>query len=300
MSQYQNYISKDYVIWGSSLALDKDKSWGKIDKRMRTAIRKARSYNPVVKQVAGNAENVKMFYQFCPPNREDLPVDLNASRQWMFFAYLNDVVAGGTIVTEVDGHLFLHFHAVTEEGRRKQISSLLIWHIVETFHNSKYTYLDIGASYKPALQKYFSGWATERYPVILRPPEYRPQIAIAPFDAAALASASHQDFDVAKFLNQKFNGREYTFFPRGMYAIYALCKWLKLQGVLTDSDEVCIDTTSNSPYVSSCVTSAIEQTCAWRREITPRKKTRKYFSGIFLLKNPKYSSRNHYDRNQKK
>lgn len=273
MPPYTKYISKDYVIKGSLLELDKYKSWEKIDKRMRTAIRKARTFQPVIKQVEGNNEDVKAFYQFCPPNREDLPPELDKNRQWLFFAYINDVIVGGIIVTAVDGNLFMHFNAVTSEGRAKQISSLLIWHIVETFHNSKkYKYLDVGASYKPALQAYFSGWATGKYPVIMRPPEYKPQITITPFDNAAMVVLSDNTFDVYSFLSNKFHGREYTFFPRGMYVIYSLFKWFQLQGVMTDSDEVYISTTTDSPYISSCVISAIEQTSKWSRAINSRTK----------------------------
>lgn len=252
---------------GSLLELDKHKSWEKIDKRMRTAIRKARTFNPIIREAEGSQEDIRAFYQFCPPNREDLPTELDKSRQWLFFTYLNDTIAGGIIVTAVENNLFMHFNAVTNEGREKQISSLLIWHIVETFYNSKYKYLDIGASYKPALQKYFSGWATAQYPVIMRPPEHKPQITIGPFDNKAMTVVPDSTFDIGSWLHNKFRGREYTFFPRGMYAIYSLFRWLKLRGVITDGEEVYISTTTDSPYVSSCVTSAIEQTCAWSRTI---------------------------------
>lgn len=272
MPPYTHYVSKDYVIRGSLLELDKNKSWEKIDKRMRTAIRKARTFNPIIREAQGTREDIRAFYQFCPPNREDLPAELDKSRQWLFFAYINDIIAGGIIVTAVDSNLFMHFNAVTDEGREKQTSSLLIWHIVEAFHNSKYKYLDVGASYKPALQKYFSGWATQTYPVIMRPPEYKPQITINPFDNLAMAVNPDSTFDVAGWLHNRFQSREYTFFPRGMYAIYALFKWFKLQGIIGDGDETHISTTTDSPYVSSCVTSAIEQTCRWSREINAKTK----------------------------
>ena len=272
MPPYTKYISKDYVIKGSLLELDKHKSWEKIDKRMRTAIRKARTFNPIIKEAAGSKEDIKVFYEFCPPNRDDLPQELDKNRQWLFFAFINDIVVGGIIVTAIDDNLFMHFNAVTSEGREKQISSFLIWHIVETFHNSKYKYLDVGASYKPALQAYFSGWATKEYPVIMRPPEYKPQLTINPFDNASMAILPGGGCDVGEFLSNKFHGREYTFFPRGMSAIYSLFKWFKLQGVISDGDEAYISTTTDSPYISSCVTSAIEQTCQWSRAINPKTK----------------------------
>lgn len=272
MPEYKKYVSKDYVIKGSLLELDKKKAWEKIDKRMRTAIRKAQSFKPVAKEAAGNKEDIKKFYEFCPPNRDDLPDELNKNRQRMWFAYIADVIVGGIIVTEVDGNLFMHFNAVTAAGREKQISSFLIWHMVETFHNSKYKYLDIGASYKPALQKYFSGWATKEYPVIMRPPEYKPQLTINPFNNNSLAPVLAGQGSPDELLNNKFQGKEYTFFPRGMYAIYSLFKWFQLQGMFNDGDEAYISTTTDSPYISSCVTSAIEKTGRWSRTLSPKTK----------------------------
>ena len=41
---------------------------------------------------------------------------------------------------------------------------------------------------------------------------------------------------------------------------------------LSKIDEVCIQTTSNGPYISSCVTKTIEHICSWSRKITNRTK----------------------------
>ena len=254
LSGQWSYNSKDFVIQGSNLILDKEKAWNGINKRIRTAIRKAHSFNPIIKEVEGNKENVDKFYPFCP-SREDLPEVLR-DRQRMYFAYLEEELVGGIIISEIDGHLFLHFLGVTEKGREKQISSILIWHIVETFSGSKYRYLDIGASYKPNLQKYFTGWATENYPVIMRPPKNKPQIRLTPFEN--LEVKENPDFNVDKYLNDRF--KKYTFFPTGEDTIYSLIKWLGIK-------EICIKTTTESPYISQHVIKPIEANCRWTRDI---------------------------------
>jgi hypothetical protein len=68
-------------------------------------------------------------------------------------------------------------------------------------------------------------------------------------------------------LKVKFTNKPYTFFPRAMYGIYSLVKFLKNDLSLPDDATVWITTNTESAYVSSCVTSAIEQTMPWTREI---------------------------------
>lgn len=270
MPPYTPYKSKDFVIYGNNLILDKNKAWMMIDKRMRTAIRKAQSFNPEIKEVPGTKENVQKFYPFCP-SRHDLTETLDFNRQRMYFAYLKEELVGGIIVTDIVDHLFMHYLGVTEQGREKQISSLMIWNIIETFSGSKYRYLDIGASYKQNLQNYFDGWGMEKYPIIMRAPELKPQIMITPFDKEFLKVEENNKFNTDNYLTERFK-KEYTFFPRGMYAIYSLFKWFQLTGQIKEGDQVCIKTTTESPYISSCVTSAIEQSCKWSREITDKTK----------------------------
>lgn len=53
-------------------------------------------------------------------------------------------------------------------------------------------------------------------------------------------------------------------FSNARTAIWACLKILQL----SKSDEVCIVTTSNGPYISSCVTKAIEAVCSWSRVVT--------------------------------
>lgn len=273
MPRYQKYTSKDFVIRGALLRLSPEEAWDQINKRARTAIRKARTYNPRITKMQGTADEIRQFYPFCP-NNHDLPEKL-LPNQHMYFAYLENKLAGGIVVTELGDRLYLHFHAATEEGKKHNIPSLLLWHIVEEFQNSRFTHLDVGASYRPSLQNYFQSFANSTYPVIMHPPEYTPKIMINPLENDHAQFYHFQENNSglgAKLLSEHFGGREYTFFPRGMYAIYALFKWMQLEGKLDHNDEVAILTTTESPYISSCVTSAIEEVCTWSRELNGKTK----------------------------
>ncbi|TAK04883.1 GNAT family N-acetyltransferase [Patescibacteria group bacterium] len=271
MPGYEPYRSKDFVIFGSRLLLDPQEAWLRIEKRVRTAIRKGQSYGPRIEKRAGTSEDIALFAPFCP-NRDDLPERLRPT-QHLFFAFLGDALAGGIIVTELPDRLYLHFHAATEEGKRHHVPSVLLWHIVEAFSGSRFRYLDVGASYRPSLQKYFSSFATERYPVIMRPPVLPPRIDITPFDGRSLLPVGQRPPNLAATrgaVSAALGTDAWTFFPRGMYAIHALFRSLRDEGAIGPEDEVCIRTTTESPYVSSCVTSAIEQTCRWSRTLTER------------------------------
>lgn len=263
------YKSKDFIIRGSYLVLDEEKAWNHIDKRMRTAIRKAATFGPRISEVEGNEENIKKFAEFCP-RADTLPPKL-AENQKMFFAYINEELVAGLIITEIAGNWFLQFNAATESARKKQISSWILWEIVKIFSKSKYRFLDVGANYRGGIQKFFEGWRSKEYPIMMKPPELKPQINITPFGTDDLAERIGE-IDARAELSKMFNGKEYTIFPRGMYAIYSLIKWFLLEGKINADDEVCIKTTSGSKYISGCVTSAIEQTCKWSYEINEKTK----------------------------
>jgi hypothetical protein len=253
------------MIRGSYLLLDEEQAWNHIDKRMRTAIRKAATFGPRMIEVQGSEENIKIFAEFCP-RADTLPEKLTENQR-MFFAYIGEELVAGLIVVEIAGNWFLQFNAVTESARKKQMSSWLMWEVVKFFSKSKYRYLDVGANYRGGIQKFFEGWRSREYPIMMKPPEIKPLINITPFDARFL----DVEPGVGK-LEDIFKDKEYTVFPRGMYAIFALIKWLKLEGKINADDEICIKTTSGSPYISGCVTSAIEQTCKWSREISEKTK----------------------------
>lgn len=270
----ESYRSKDFIVKGSYLSLDPEKAWEKIDKRMRTAVRKAAQYNPRVVQINGNEEDIKKFAKFCP-RADTLPKRIS-EEQLMFFCYIEEELVAGLILAEIAGNLFLQFNAVTDSARKKQISSFLLWKMVEIFANSKYKYLDIGANYRVGIQRFFEGWCSKEYPIMMKPPEIKPQLRIAPFENKFLQVGENEDINAshinAGIVKRGFEENNFTVFPRAMYAIYSLIKSFKLEGKLDENDEICIKTTSGSKYISGCVTSAIEETCKWSEEINEKTK----------------------------
>ena len=62
--------------------------------------------------------------------------------------------------------------------------------------------------------------------------------------------------------------QELCVFSNARSALWGCLRHLRL----SESDEVCIQTTSNGPYISSCVTKTIESTCHWSRSISKNTK----------------------------
>ncbi len=278
MPLYTPYISKDFAIEGSFLRLDnKEKAWEEIDGRMRTAVRKAQQSGVIITKVTGTADELEAFRAICL-NPDDMPETLT-SRYHLYFAHLQEKFVAGILLVEVDNKLFMLCHASTPEAKEQNIPSLLIWNTVEEFAGKQFARLDVGASYRASLQKFFTGWRTEPYPMIMKAPELHPTLMLTPFDTASFGVAPLPNAEevVRSHLEQKFDGKPYTFFPRAMYAIYTIIKHLKNEGTIKDGQEVWITTTTESPYISSCVTSAIEQTCTWSRELTDKT------AAIFLI-----------------
>lgn len=271
MPPYQPYISKDFPIEGSFLRLDdKDKAWEEIDGRMRTAVRKAQQAGAVIKKMKGAPDEVEAFRAFCL-NPDDIPPVIT-ERYHLYFAYLQEKLVAGILIAEVENKLFMLCHASTDDAKKANIPSLLIWHVVEQFTGSRFKRLDIGASYRATLQSFFSGWRTQGYPMIMRPPELHPTLMLTPFDTQSFGVEPLPDAENVSraALDATFGGRPSTFLPRAMYAIHTIIRHLKNEGKIADDGEVWISTTTESPYISSCVTSAIEQTCPWSRELSDK------------------------------
>jgi hypothetical protein len=106
--------------------------------------------------------------------------------------------------------------------------------------------------------------------MIMKPPELGPQLMLTPFDTEAFGHEPPPNAKeiTKKHLEQKFEGKPHTFFPRAMYAIYTIVKYLKNEGVIKEGGSVWVTSTTDSQYVSSCVNSAIEQTVPMTRELT--------------------------------
>jgi DegT/DnrJ/EryC1/StrS aminotransferase family len=271
MTAYSSYTSKDYVIQGSSVKLDTiENAWEAISGRMRTSIRKAQKSSVVIKTIDPQKESIEEFKAFCL-NNDDIP-EVFTDRYHVFFAYEESVLIAGIIVVAIEEKLFMLCHASTKRAKELEIPSLLIWHVIQQFCGKEWKYLDVGASYRHSLQKYFSGWRTKGYPIIMNPPTLLPHIYITPFDNQAMSKVIEDNPSATqKILSQKF-GKPYTFFPRAQFGIFTLIRYLKKRHTLQNDDSVWITTTTDSPYVSSCVTSAIEQSLPWTREYTNQTK----------------------------
>jgi hypothetical protein len=269
MPPYRPYVSKDFPVEGSFLRLDdKEKAWNEIDGRMRTAIRKARQSNATVKKVANTKANVEKFVHFCL-NPDDIPATLT-DRYHLYLGELDKKVIAAILVVEVGNKLFMLCHASVPEAKKINLPSLLIWTVVEEFTGSKFRVLDIGTSYRASLQTFFSGWRTQPYPMIMQPPELKPSLLLTPFDTAAMGTPLPADAEaISRKAMDALTGRKpWTFFPRAMYGLFTIIKSLKNDGKIGPKGTVWVTTTTETHYVSSCVTSAIEQTCPVTRKLT--------------------------------
>lgn len=266
----EKYIGKDYVAFGSELILNKEEAWKSISRRARRAIEAAREIpNLVIKKVAGTKEDVDLFRTvWYDPTDPDLGDAGFSDTQHAFFVYVDEVFVAGIIVNESGNNLFQQFNGASPEAKKMQIPSLMIWHIVEEFSNSRFKYLDIGCSFRSSLQEYFKNWATHEYPIIFHAPDLRPAINVTPFDTQSLSVEPDTSVDVDAFISEKIGNRPFNYFPRGKYAIYAALKHLGL----TKEDEIFITTTTGSPYLSIGVSTAIEAVCSWSRVLTPHTK----------------------------
>lgn len=268
MSGYKPYYSKDYVLAGNYVDLtSKEDAWNKISGRMRTSIRKAQKSSVVIKTIDPQKESIEEFKTFCL-NNDDLP-EVFTDRYHIFFAYEESVLIAGIIVVSIDEKLFMLCHASTPRAKELEIPSLLIWHVIEEFCSKQWKYFDVGASYRYSLQQYFSGWKTNTYPIIMNPPELKPDIRITPFDTEALSiePTEHAEEIVHTYFQSKWNNRPYTFVPRAMYGINTITRHIRNMSSVQNPN-IWITTTTDSPYVSSCVTSAIENVLPWSRTIT--------------------------------
>jgi len=276
MTKYSRYISKDFVISGTFMSLkNAEKTWEEIDGRMRTAVRKAEKSGATIKKMPLTQKSIDTFKSFCL-NPDDLPEKLT-DRYHLFVAELEQKVVAAILLVEVNDKLFMLCHASLPEAKKQELPSLLLWHAVKEFSGGTFRILDVGASYRASLQKFFSGWKTQGYPMIMKPPELHPTLMLTPFDTGAMGTGIPSDAEALsrKALDEKCAGSEWTFFPRAMYGVAALIRWMRKEGKIEDDGEVWITTTTDTHYVSSCVTTAIEDSAKWSRSLT--KKTQVIF-----------------------
>jgi hypothetical protein len=280
MTHYVPYVSKDFAIRGSAIPLDsKEAAWETIDGRMRTAVRKGEKSGAVIRKAKGTEEDVATFRDFCL-NPDDIPPLPLGDRHHLYLAEKDGKVIAAILLAAVKDKLFLLCHASVPEAKELEIPSLLMWHVIQEFAGTgAFRILDVGASYRPSLQKYFSGWGVTDYPMIMRPPELHPTVMITPFDTACIGVEPLENGEEISraALDKKAGGKPWTFFPRATYAIFAIVKDLAETGGWKKDDEVFVTTTTDGHYVSSCVSSAIEQTATMGRALGPKTKA------IFLI-----------------
>ncbi len=274
------YLSKDYIITGSLVDLSNpEQAWKDLDKDIRTSIRKGRGMGVFIRPFDGSPEELESVRAFTP-NKEDIPLEwLDKHHAYVAIAEDTGERLAWILLVEILGtkKLFMLCHASTQEGKRRQTPNLLIWHAIETWARGPYRYLDIGASYRHSLQTYFSGWRRQGYPMIMRPPELGLDLRITPFDSAAYGFPLGDPNRGRQRFAEKVGTDDFTAFPRALFAIEACLCELQLEGRLSSESEVCITTTTDTPYISSHVTRPIEAVCGWSR--TPSEKT----AAVFLI-----------------
>jgi hypothetical protein len=110
-----------------------------------------------------------------------------------------------------------------------EANAYLLWHIVETFEDSPYEYLDVGVSYREELQHYFQKYCTQSYPILFHspPPHVRPSLRMNPFGNEDL----HWEAPTAPPINTQlleYFEAEFTFLPSGLFALQSAFRALEL------------------------------------------------------------------------
>ncbi|MBU1935827.1 GNAT family N-acetyltransferase, partial [bacterium] len=188
------YLGKDILTEGSLLHLNREVAWKKLRSRAKQGIRKAQRAGVRMAESRDLSLMAKVWY-----DPETLTDHLD-EEQKLFLAYIGEELVGGIIVTPVTPNtLFYHYGGTNELGRTHEVNAYLFWHIVETYEDSPFEYLDVGVSYREELQHYFRKYCTQSYPILFHPPpdEVRPTIRINPFSGEHL----HWDVQTAPPIN---------------------------------------------------------------------------------------------------
>jgi hypothetical protein len=219
------YFGKDIVTHGSLLRLNREIAWRELRSRAKQGIRKAQRAGVRMVESRDLGLMAKVWYD------PDTLTDHLDEYQRLFLAYIRDELVGGIIVTPVTPNtLFYHFGGTNEKGRRHEVNAYLFWHIVETFENSPYEYLDVGVSYREELQHYFQKYCTQSYPILFHapPPEVKPSLRIHPFGSEDL----HWETPTAPPINTQlleYFEAEFTFLPSGQFALQSAFRALELE-----------------------------------------------------------------------
>ncbi|MDD5087368.1 MAG: hypothetical protein PHI18_01040 [bacterium] len=219
-----HYIGKDVLTQGSLLHLDPRVAKERLRSRAKQGIRKAQRAGIRVEESRDLSQMARVWY-----NPDTLTSHLEPEQR-MFLAYLKDQLIGGIIVTPVTSNtLFYHYGGTNEAGRAIEANAYLFWHVVETFRDSPYEYLDVGVSFRPELQHYFQKYCTQPYPILFRPPpeEVCPRLALEPFMPSDLDWPEQQLVAINTQLLEYFDA-EFTYMPSGAFALQSALRALHL------------------------------------------------------------------------
>ena len=216
------YIGKDVIAQGALLHLDPKKAWALLRSRAKQGIRKAKRAGIRVVESRDLSLMAQVWY-----NPDTLTAKLEPEQK-MYLAYVGDELCGGIIVTPVTRNtLFYHYGGTNELGRSIEANAYLFWHVVETFQNSQYHYLDVGVSFRSELQHYFQKYCTQPYPILFRSPEadVRPLIRLNPVSTADLSWVEQQAVAINTRLCDHFEA-EFTYMPSWAFALQSALRAL--------------------------------------------------------------------------
>jgi len=224
------YISKDFIHYGCGLILNPDKVWSIIPYSVKKNIKKAERAYVKIERKYGSPEDFdilkNMWYDPSDPN---LPTKLN-SNDIMYIAYLDNEPIGVMILLEIGNHLFLNNLAANIHGKEHRVQDYLLWFAVNNLKDTKYSYIDVGVSYRKNLYDFFKKWQTISYPVIFNKPKLHNPIRLAPFEKYIDVDGNNKDIYLhsEQLIHKLLQNREFTFVPNIDIADN-ICKLNKVQ-----------------------------------------------------------------------
>jgi hypothetical protein len=249
------YIGKDKATQGSMLILNRQQALKLLKSRAKQGIRKAQRVGVTMEESHDLSLMAKVWY-----DPATLPESLSDDQR-MFVARINGELAGAIIVTPISPNtLFYHFGGSSDLGRQHEVNAYMFWHIVETFEDSQYQFLDVGVSYRNELQHYFQKYCTHPYPIIFRPPspEILPHLSLHPFHTGHL----HWDAGPMMPINTRlfeFLGADFTYMPNAEFAVLS---GLKALGV-KQNDTVLILSSMPESTPAPPILNALDGYCNW-------------------------------------
>ena len=135
-----------------------ESSWDKIDKRARTAVRKAVKNGVTIEE----SRDLKILRRLWPVHRlHTLPKHELAKYQKMFVAMHDGSPVGAIVLEEAKPVLRYKYAASSREGRNLQANNLLLWKAVEHYMDKGFKYLILGWCSDDGIQSFKESFATQ-------------------------------------------------------------------------------------------------------------------------------------------